>query len=294
MDIGFLGLGRMGSAMALRLLEAGHSLTVYNRSRARAQPLESRGARVAASVADACAAPVVISMLADDAAVGQLAFGEAGVIARLAPGAVHLCMATISVEMAERLAAAHVKAGQGYASAPVFGRPEAAAAGKLFFVTAGDAQALTRCAPLLEVLGQRRFHFGERPATANLIKLSGNFLIASVIETLGEALALVGKAGVDPAAYMELLTSTLFAAPVYRTYGELLAQRRFEPAGFAAPLGLKDIRLTLAAAEGLRVPLPVASLLRDRFLSLLAQPGGERLDWSAIGALTARDAGLEP
>lgn len=292
MEIGFLGLGRMGSAMALRLLEAGHAVTVYNRTAARAQALGARGAHVAADVAEACRAPLVISMLADDAAVAQLAFAGQGLVAQLAPDAVHLCMATISVEMAERLAAAHAQAGQHYASVPVFGRPEAAAAGKLFLLSAGDEQALMRCGPVLDVLGQRRFHFGPQAGTANLVKLSGNFLIASVIESLGEALALVQKAGVEPAAYVELLTSTLFAAPVYRTYGELLAQRRFEPAGFAAPLGLKDIRLTLAAAEGLRVPMPVASLLRDRFLRLLAQQGGEQLDWSAIGGLTARDAGL--
>ena len=293
MEIGFLGLGRMGSAMALRLLEAGHALTVYNRSAARARTLAAQGARVAGSVSEACRSPVVLSMLADDAAVAQLVLGAQGVVCSLGPGAVHLCMSTISVEMAERLAAAHAQAGQLYASAPVFGRPEAAAAGKLFLVTAGAAPALETCVPLLEVLGQRRFHFGDRAATANLIKLSGNFRIAAVIETLGEALALVEKSGVESGAYMELLTSTLFGAPVYRTYGELLAQRRFEPAGFAAPLGLKDIRLTLAAAEALRVPMPVASLLRDRFLTLLAR-GGEQLDWSAIGALTARDAGLEP
>jgi 3-hydroxyisobutyrate dehydrogenase-like beta-hydroxyacid dehydrogenase len=189
------------------------------------------------------------------------------------------------------LAAAHGQAGQRYLSAPVFGRPDAAAAAKLFVVAAGAADALGDAAPLFEAIGQRTFILGDTPVNANLVKLSGNFLIASVIEALGEAFALVTKGGVDAHAYLDLLTSTLFAAPVYKTYGGLIAEKKFEPAGFAAPLGQKDIRLTLAAADSLGVAMPVASLLRDRFLTLIAQ-GGSHLDWSAVGGMAARDAGV--
>jgi len=231
-----------------------------------------------------------VTMLADDRAVEGIVFGDQGVIGSLGPGAIHLSMSTISVALSERLARAHAKAGQRFVAAPVFGRPDVAAAGKLFIVAAGAPDAVTACSPLLEAMGQKTFSIGAEAQAANLVKLSGNFLLASAIEGLGEAMALVGKAGVDRHQYLELLTSTLFTAPVYKTYGGLIAEGKFEPAGFAAPLGYKDIRLTLAAADDLRVPMPVASLLRDRFLTLLAQ-GGEALDWSGIGQLAARDAG---
>jgi 3-hydroxyisobutyrate dehydrogenase-like beta-hydroxyacid dehydrogenase len=229
-------------------------------------------------------------MLADDKAAAQVALGEDGIVANLAKSAIHISSSTISVELSARLTEAHGQAGQRFAAAPVFGRPDAAAAAKLFVVAAGAAETLAACAPVFDAIGQRTFILGDKPADANLVKLSGNFLIASVIETLGEAMALVGKAGVDPHAYLDMLTSTLFTAPVYKTYGGLIAGGKFEPAGFAAPLGQKDIRLTLAAAESLNVPMPVASLLRDRFLTLIAN-GGEKLDWSAIGTLAAKDSG---
>jgi 3-hydroxyisobutyrate dehydrogenase-like beta-hydroxyacid dehydrogenase len=172
----------------------------------------------------------------------------------------------------------------------VFGRPDAAATAKLFIVAAGAPGTVAACAPLFEALGQKNFTIGEHPPVANLVKLSGNFLIASAIEAMGEAIALVAKAGVDRRQYLDILTSTLFNAPVYKTYGALIGERKFEPAGFAAPLGQKDIRLTLAAAENLGVPMPLASLLRDRFLALIAQ-GGSALDWSAIVGLAAKDSG---
>jgi 3-hydroxyisobutyrate dehydrogenase-like beta-hydroxyacid dehydrogenase len=243
-------------------------------------------------VADACRGDAVITMLADDSAVEGVVFGEGGALQSLGQGAVHVSMSTISVALSERLAAAHTRAGQPYVAAPVFGRPDAAAAGKLFIVAAGAPDIVDACMPLFEAMGQRVFRIGDEPKAANLVKLSGNFLIASVIEALGEAMALVGKAGIDRRQYVDILSSTLFGCPVYTTYGMLIAERSFEPAGFAAPLGHKDIRLTLAAAETLRVPMPLASLLHDRFLTLLAL-GGEALDWSAIGQVAARDAGLE-
>jgi 3-hydroxyisobutyrate dehydrogenase-like beta-hydroxyacid dehydrogenase len=260
MQVGFIGLGNMGSGMAANLLRAGHEVTVFNRSAQKRRALVDLGAREAQ-------------------------------IDTLRRGATHISMSTVSVELTRDLTQAHDHAGQQLVAAPVFGRPEMAAAAKLFIVVAGAPTAVGTCQPLFDAMGQRMFPFGTEPAAASLVKLAGNFMIAATIETLGEALALVAKGGVEPARFVDLLTSTLFAAPVYRTYGALIAESRFQPAGFAAPLGLKDVRTLLAAAESLRVPMPIGSLLNDRFLRLLAQ-GGEALDWSAISQLAAADAGL--
>jgi 3-hydroxyisobutyrate dehydrogenase-like beta-hydroxyacid dehydrogenase len=291
MKVGFIGLGNMGAGMAANLLKAGHELTVYNRTSEKTRPLAEQGARAASDPAEAAGGDVVFTMLADDNAVEQVVFGEKGILASLQPAAVHVSSSTISVALAERLTAAHETKGQQFISAPVFGRPEAAAAAKLFVVVAGQPDAVEKCMPLLSAIGQRTFRFGEKPSSANLVKLSGNFLIASVIESLSEAMALVGKAGLDQHEYLEFLTSTLFTAPVYKTYGGLIAERKYQPVGFAAPLGLKDVRLALAAGEQFRVPLPLASLIRDRFLTLLAR-GGESLDWVAISRVAAEEAGL--
>ena len=291
MKVGIIGLGRMGAGMAANLLKAGHEVVVYNRTPAKAEALVAQGAKAATNVSDACRGDAVITMLANDEAVESVVLGDGGVIASLAAGAVHVSSSTISVALSKRLAEAHRKAGQRYAAAPVFGRPNMAAAGQLFVIAAGEPSAIEAAAPLFEAMGQRTFIVSETPEAANLIKLSGNFLGAAVMESLGEAMALVGKAGIDKRQYLEILTSTLFGAPVYTTYGGLIADGVFEPAGFAAPLGFKDIRLALAAADDLRVPMPLASLLRDRFLTLLAH-GGDKLDWSAIGQLAAKDAGV--
>ena len=290
MKIGFIGLGNMGSAMAMNLLKAGHNVTVYNRTAQKAQPLVDQGAHAAADPAEASRADVVFTMLADDRAVESVSFGESGIMAHLQPGSVHISSSTISVDLSQKLAAAHEKQNQQFIAAPVFGRPEAAAAGKLIVVVAGRTDAIDRCTSLFDVIGQRTFRFGVQPSAANLIKLSGNFLIASVLESLSEAMALVGKAGIDQHEYVDFLTSTLFAAPVYKTYGVLIADRKFQPAGFAVPLGLKDVGLTLAAGEQFRVPLPLASLIRDRFLALLAR-GGDSLDWSAISQIAVEESG---
>lgn len=291
MKIGFIGLGNMGAGMAANLLKAGHELTVYNRTSERAKPLVQEGARVASDPSGASLSDVVFTMLADDSAVEQVVFGEKGILASLRPGGIHISSSTISVALAERLAAAHGSKGQRFVSAPVFGRPEAAAAAKLFVVVAGPNDVVEKCMPLFSAIGQQTFRFGEKPSAANLVKLSGNFLIASVIESLSEAMALVAKAGLDQREYLEFLTSTLFNAPVYKTYGGLIADKKYHPVGFAAPLGLKDVRLALAAGEQFRVPLPLASLIRDKFLTLLAR-GGESLDWVAISKVAAEEAGL--
>jgi 3-hydroxyisobutyrate dehydrogenase-like beta-hydroxyacid dehydrogenase len=290
MKIGFIGLGHMGAAMATNLIKAGQEVTVFNRSPGKRQPLVKLGAREADQISDACRGDAVITMLADDIAVSSVVFGNGGVIESLTKGAIHISMSTISVALSKELARAHTAAGLRFVAAPVFGRPEAAAGAKLFIVAGGDAATIKACQPLFDALGQKTTAISEEPHAANLVKLSGNFLMASAIEALGEAIALVGKSGIDRNAYVELLTSTIFPAPAYRIYGKLIASGSFQPAAFAAPLGYKDVRLTQAAADDLRVPMPLASLLHERFLRVLAG-GGESLDWAAIGGLATLDAG---
>ncbi len=291
MDVGFIGLGQMGQAMALNLVKAGHRVVVFNRTRAKSEALASEGAEIAESVADACRRPALITMLAGDDAVEAVFFGNGNGLSALGQGAVHISMSTISVALSDRLAEAHRKAGQIFVAAPVFGRPEAAAAAKLFIVAAGEHSAIARCQPLFDAMGQRTFNIGDKPSAANLVKISGNFLLATVIECLGEAFALIRKGGVDPHAYLEILTSTLFSAPAYKTYGALIADEQYEPAGFKMTLGLKDLRLALAAADALAAPMPAASLVHDHFLAGVAQGEGDS-DWSALARLSARNAGL--
>lgn len=290
MHISFIGLGQMGRPIAASLLNAKFDLTIWNRTPGTAGDLVRQGAVEATTLDDVGRGDLVITMLADDAAVEQVMF-DGGVIERLPREAIHVSMSTISVRLAQKLAAAHAGYGSGFVSAPVFGRPEAAAAGKLFIVTAGADGAVARIQPVLDAIGQRTFRFGDKPESANLVKLSGNFLIAAVIEGLGEAIALTRKGGIDPHAYVEMLTSTLFNAPVYQTYGGLIANERYQPAGFRLPLGLKDVSLVLEAARGSNVPLPIASLVRDRMIEGLAH-GYDDADWSVLGAVAAEAAGL--
>ena len=291
MDVGFIGLGQMGQAMALNLVKAGHRVVVFNRTRAKSEALASEGAEIAESVADACRRPVLITMLAGDDAVEAVFFGNGNGLSALGQGAIHISMSTISVALSDRLAEAHRNAGHSYVAAPVFGRPEAAAAAKLFVVAAGPEATLARCQPLFDAVGQRTFVIGDKPSSANLVKLSGNFLLAAMIECLGEAFALVRKGGIDPHRYLEILTNTLFSAPAYKTYGTIIANQQYEPAGFKMSLGLKDVRLALAAADALATPMPVASLVHDHFLAGVAQ-GAADSDWSALARLAAANAGL--
>ena len=292
MKVAFLGLGGMGRAMARNLMKQGHAVAAWNRSPGPAEALAAEGAAAAATPAAAVReAAVVFTMLADDAAVEAVTLGPDGIAAGLAPGAAHVSMSTISVALSERLAEAHAARGQRYAAAPVFGRPDAAEAGKLFIAAAGAADLIESVRPALEAMGQRVFVVGERPAQANLVKLTGNFLITCVIESLAEAYALVEKGGVDPAALHALLTESLFSAPIYKTYGGLILDGRFAPPGFSLPLGQKDNRLLQQAAERLEGPLPFAAIVRDRFLAALAAGDGG-LDWSAIARRAAADAGL--
>lgn len=293
MDVGFIGLGHMGQAMAHNLLKSGINVTVWDRTGSHAEALREDGAMVAVTPAAACTGEVVITMLADDRAVEDVILGSGRVIRALPENAVHVSMSTITVALSQELTEAHRAAGQHFVAAPVFGRPEAAAAAQLYIVAAGEAEPVDRCRPLFDAMGQKTFVLGAFPPAANLVKLGGNFLIASVIESLGEAIALMRKADVPAHRFLEILTESLFAAPVYKTYGQLILDEKYQPAGFRMPLALKDIRSVLAAAEAEAVPMPVASLIHDHFLTQVAR-GNDDLDWSALARLAAENAGLEP
>jgi 3-hydroxyisobutyrate dehydrogenase-like beta-hydroxyacid dehydrogenase len=293
MKIGFVGLGRMGAAIAANLVSAHHDVAVWNRSSEKTRPLVAAGATFSATPkASAAGRDVVLTMLADDTALEAVLGGEDGLLAGLKAGALHISMSTIAVATADSVAARHTGRGQCFLSAPVFGRPDAAAAAKIFVVAGGESANLKIATPLFEAISQRVFHVGETPSAANLVKLCGNFMILSAIETMGEAMALAEKSGVPKAKLLEVLTGTLFDAPVFRTYGAILVEQRFRPAGFAAPLGLKDMRLASQAAETARVPMPLLSLLRDHLLQTIAQEGDD-IDWSGIARTIAKNAGLQ-
>jgi 3-hydroxyisobutyrate dehydrogenase-like beta-hydroxyacid dehydrogenase len=291
MRVAFVGLGDMGLAMADNLRRAGHDLAVYNRTRRRADALS--GVRVASTPREAAAgAEAVISMLADDAAVEQVVLGPDGVVHGLGAGAVHAGMSTISHGLTRRLAAEHGAAGQRYVAAPVFGRPDAARAAKLWIVAAGPTEAIDRCRPLFDAMGQGTDVVGDDPVRAAVVKIAGNFLLAAAIEALGEAYVLVRKHGVEPARLLEIVNGRLLRSPVYENYGKIIAEERFEPPGFRLRHGLKDTKLALAAGEDATVPLPTASLARDRYLAAMARGWGD-LDWAALARVSAVAAGLE-
>jgi hypothetical protein len=291
MTVGFIGLGNMGAAIAGRLVQGGQTLVVWNRSPEAAERFAAEtGARRAASPAEALQADVAFSMLADDAAVEATLVGS-GALEAARKGLVHVNCATVSVALAERLEPMHGKLGLAYVAAPVLGRPDAAAAGQLHVLAAGAPAALATARPLLELIGQRVWPVGDRAPMANVVKLACNFALASTIETLGEAGALAKAHGVEPQTLFAVMTGSLFAAPAYRVYAELIGERRFEPAGFRMPLGLKDVRLALEAGEAAHTPLPIASLLRDHFLAAIAA-GDVDKDWSAVAMTAFRNAGL--
>lgn len=294
MNLAWIGLGRMGMPMARNLLRKGHGVTVFNRTRAKCEELSAAGAAIAPSVAVAGArGRVVATMLADDGALESVCFGAGGLVQSMPRGGVHVSMSTISVALSQRLAEEHAAAGQVYVSAPVFGRPAAAESGTLVVVPAGPPSAVAQLQPLFEAVGSRIFPMGEQPHMANVVKLSGNFMIASAIEAMGEAFALLRKYGVDPQLFLDMLTNTLFAAPVYKTYGSLIIEDTYQPVGFTMPLGLKDVRLALAAAEAAETPLPLASMIRDHMITALAH-GNHNADWASVARLAAENAGLPP
>jgi 3-hydroxyisobutyrate dehydrogenase-like beta-hydroxyacid dehydrogenase len=292
MKIGFVGLGQMGAPIAANLVRAGHDVVVWNRSAEKARALVAAGAALGANPREACAGrEAVVTMLADDAALDEVLSGASGIFAGLPQGALHLSMSTIAVQTAERIAVQHAERKQCFVAAPVFGRPEAAVAAKLFIVTGGDPVQLRIAAPILEAIGQKVFNVGEKPSAANLVKLCGNFMILSAIEAMGEAMTLAEKGGIPKAKLLEVLTGTLFDAPLFRNYGAILVEERYRPAGFAASLGLKDMRLVSQAAEAERVPMPLLSVLRDHLLQTIANEGDD-FDWSGIARSIAKNAGL--
>jgi 3-hydroxyisobutyrate dehydrogenase-like beta-hydroxyacid dehydrogenase len=293
MNIGFIGLGNMGSAVAGRLLEAGHTLRVWNRSPEPARRLAERGAQVAASADEAFRGDVVFSMLSDDQVTRSVLI-DSGLLARATASTsrIHVNLATISAVLGDELAERHRELGIGYVAAPVLGRPDVAAAGKLTVLAAGPRQTVDAVQPLLEgTVGQKMWRFGERAAQANVVKLAVNFMLAAAIESMGEAAALTSGYGVEPREFFELIGQSLFPGPVYQGYGRLIAEGRFEPAGFKARLGLKDVRLALAAAEAVTTPMPVGSLIRDSMLEALARGEGEKEFGVVLGRAAMRRAG---
>jgi len=289
--VAFIGLGSMGVPMARNLIGAGHALAVYNRTPGRANELVAQGAREEASPARAATgAEAIVTMLSDDVAVSATVL-ESGVVQALGRGVVHVSMSTISPALSRRLAETHHAAGQAYVAAPVFGRPEAAAAKQLWVVAAGSADALKTAQPILEAVGQEVLVVGDDPAAANVVKVAGNFLLASAIEAIGEAFALVRKHGVAPERFLEIVNGKVLRSPVYESYGGRIAAERYEPAGFKLKHGLKDIRLALQTGDEVAAPLPLASLMRDHYLSAVAR-GWEEIDWAALAKVSAVNAGL--
>lgn len=293
--IGSVGLGRMGTAMAANLVQSGLKVLAYVRRPERVGELAALGLEASTDISELSDCAVVITSLPDDDAVREIIFGSEGgrkgLLDCLEPGAIHLSTSTISTKAASEFAREHVLRGQGYVAAPVFGNPDAARARELFILAAGAPDHVERCRPILGLLGQRSFNVGVDPADANLIKLIGNVLTASTLETLGEVLALSHKRGLDPEHVMAILTQTLFDGRVHKIYGGKIAAQRYSPGGFVFPLALKDVRLALAEAEAAGVPMPSVDVVRDRLMAGIAQ-GYAPLDWSALGLLAAQASGL--
>ena len=294
-EIGFIGLGHMGTAMAANLAAAGRPVIAYVRRPDRIGQLEAIGLRSTMDIGDLLDCEVVISMLPDDDAVREIVFGHGnngvdGLAAGLMPGAIHLSMSTISTAAASLLAGEHARLGQGYVAAPVFGNPDAARARQLFIIAAGVPADVVRCQPIFESLGQRTFVVSTDPQDANLVKLLGNMMSATALEMLGEAVAVLRKHGLDSQSFIDIMTSTMFGGRVHKIYGDKIARQTYAP-GFVLPLVLKDVRLALAEAEKAGAPMPSVNVVRDRLITGIARGYGE-LDWTALGLIAAEEAGL--
>lgn len=290
MKVGFIGLGAMGRAMAARLLAAGHEVHVWNRTPGPAEELVRRGAQALASPELAFRCEAVITMLADDDAVRAVLLRD-NILQRASKGVIHVSMSTISVALGRELERAHAEAGVAFLVATVMGRPDSAAAGKLHVLAAGEADLIDRVQPLLDAMAQSTWRVGRQPHQANAAKLAMNLMVASAIEAMAEATTLVERYELDPGKLIEAATGTLFSAPAYVTYGHQILDRRFEPALFRLPLGLKDMRLALAAGEGAGVPLPFASTVHDNLVDAIGHGDGDK-DWSAMAEVARRRAGL--
>ena len=287
-EMGFIGLGSMGLAMAKNLAQDETTLRVWNRTASKADALAGEGIRRVTSPAQAAEAGIVVSMVADDRALEEIVGGPEGILAASRPG-LHISMSTVSPRVARTVAARHAERGWDYVAAPVFGRPDAAAARKLWICASGSRRGDAR--PVLDRLGQGVFEFGDDPGAANVVKLSGNFLIAAALEAMAEAFTLAEKNGIGREAVAELFGSTLFSCPIYRNYGEAIARKRYRPAGFRLALGFKDMTLALATAGESGVPMPFASLLHDRLLGSIGR-GRSDLDWTALAQSVSEEAGL--
>lgn len=289
MKIGFIGLGQMGRGMAARLLECGHEAIAWNRTKGAAEALAQAGAKVAAHPEETLDSEVVITMLADDAAV-EAVWLDSSLIHKVPKATVHLNMASVSLALAQRLVASHAAQGTQYVSAPVFGRPQAASSGQLDIIAAGPHEAIARCTPLFETLGKQWFELGQDATKANIVKIARNYLLGTIIESLGEAFALVGKSGVEPARFLEILTSTSLNSPAYKSYGRLIIEPPANPT-FTLKLGLKDVELALEAGGDTGVPMPMAALMREQHVAAIARGYGDG-DWAALGNYIAESAGL--
>ena len=293
MKVGFIGLGRMGQGMARRVLDAGHALSVYNRSPEKAKDLGDAGATVVDSIGAAAAdRDVVITMVTDDTALDAILFDDGGLIGTLPAGKIHLAMGTNSVDKTRAVAAAHSDAGQVFVAAPVLGRPDRAAAGELGIMPAGPADAVAEVQPLLDAMGRRIFPAGEAPEAAAALKIAHNFVLGCAIEVMGEGMSLVRKYGVEPLVFHQVLTEGIFGAPAYQIYGDIIVREAYDDVGFTTLIGLKDCNLALAAAEAAAMPLPSANVWRDRLLGAIAHGDGER-DWAVVAREQARASGLE-
>ena len=289
--LGFIGLGNMGEPIAANLMAAGHALRVYNRTASKAATLVAKGATLAKNPGDvASPGGIVFTMVADDRAIDELCLSPGSFVERLGSGGIHISLSTISPATARRLAEHHAKHKVEYVASPVFGRPEAAAAKKLWVCISGHAETKARVRPLLEAIGQGIFDFGEDAGAANVVKLCGNFLVASTVEALAEMMVLAEKNRISKKALAEMIGNF---SPMHAGYANLIAEEKFQPAGFRLALGLKDINLILQTARESTTPLPLASLLHDHWLSAVAKGRGD-LDWSAVAMGLAEDAGLTP
>lgn len=291
--VGFIGLGRMGQAMAARILGGGHDLVVFNRTPEKAAELVKSGARLAESASAACEGrEIVITMVTDDKALQKVTLDPGGICDSLAPNAIHLTMGTHAVAEVQKIAEAHQAKNQVLVAAPVLGRPDLAAAGQVAIVAAGPEEAVRKCEPLFQLMGRRTFPAGEKPEHASITKLANNFMLGCAIESMSEGFSLIRKYGVLPQVFYEVMTEGLFAAPAYKVYGKIIVDESFDKVGFTTLLGLKDFNLMMAAADAARVPLPSGNAFRDRLLSAIAHGNGDK-DWSVVAQEQARSSGLE-
>ena len=292
MKIGFIGLGKMGLPIAQNILNAGHELTVYNRTASKANPLKEMGAIIAEVPADAATGEAVFSIPFDDEQAEDIVFGKNGIYDVLKPGAVHVCMSTLSVAAADKITKAHADAGHRYISAPVMGQPAMAKAAKLFVLAAGNSDALKFVQPVFDVFSQQTFILGDTPSQANLIKLCMNFMVASAFNSIGESMALVRKSGIDPQTYVEVFTGTVFTGMVYQSFGKKIVDESYDEIRADLGLGVKDVGQFIEAATSKIVPSPIASVLHNNFITAMAN-GFEDKDWTVVAKMMANNAGIK-